>query len=98
MNTSENTPMLYKKQVTTEFLQKWQEMTDLLAALINVPAVLIMRYEQSTLEVFLSSNSPGNPYHVGEKSHWSGLYCKTVIESGEYLTNVSHFAKALFMR
>lgn len=85
MNTSENTPMLYKKQVTTEFLQKWQEMTDLLAALINVPAVLIMRYEQSTLEVFLSSNSPGNPYYVGEKSHWSGLYCKTVIESGEYL-------------
>lgn len=85
MNSTDHTPTLYKEQVTTEFLQKWQEMTDLLAALINVPAVLIMRYEQSSLEVFLSSNSPGNPYHVGEKSHWSGLYCKTVVESGEYL-------------
>ncbi len=71
--------------VPDQFLRKWQEMTDLLESLMNVPAVLIMRYDTSTLEVFLSSNSPGNPYHVGEKSHWSGLYCKTIIESQEFL-------------
>lgn len=78
-------PDYRQELLPADFLQRWQEMTNLLAALLHVPAVLIMRYETSTLEVYLSSKSPGNPYRVGEKSHWSGLYCKAVVQSQEYL-------------
>jgi hypothetical protein len=43
-------------------LQKWQSVVDILAELIHVPAGLIMRVVDSDIEVFVSSQSEGNPY------------------------------------
>jgi len=73
--------------IPEETLKNWQEIVDILAQLCGVPAALIMRTRESAIEVFISSKSEGNPYRAGESEHLneSGLYCETVIKSGERL-------------
>lgn len=61
-NTSENFP--------DWILEKWQGIADLLAEIIGIPAALIRRTENEFMEVFISSHSENNPYHVGEKEKW----------------------------
>lgn len=71
-----------------DFIQKkWQDIIDLMAKIVNVPAGLIMRIINEDIEVFLSSNTDNNPYIPGEKEHLlnSGLYCETVIKSSNKL-------------
>jgi len=77
--------------ISDGFLQKWQEMANLIASLINVPATLIMKTENNMMEVFISSQSESNPYRRGEKEHWHGLYCETVIKT----QNKLHIPNAL---
>ena len=71
--------------ISETHLNKWQEVADLLADILQVPAALIMKAENEFMEVFISSRSAGNPYHPGDKEHWSGLYCETVIKSQKKL-------------
>ena len=61
----------------------WQEIVDITAEIIGIPAGLIMRLKGSDIEVLVASNSEGNPYHPGDREHlWgSGLYCETVIKT-----------------
>src|ERR1700754_3349678 len=68
-------------------LARWQDMVDLMAELVRVPVGLIMRYTGPDIEVLVSSSTVGNPYHVGDREHFddSGLYCETVIKTGEKL-------------
>lgn len=68
-------------EIPQSFISKWQEIVDLLAKIIGIPAALIMKVENDFMEVFISSKSDNNPYHVGQKEHWNGLYCETVIKS-----------------
>ena len=65
----------------------WQEIVDLMAEIIGIPAGLIMRLRGPDIEVFVSSRSKGNPYHPGDKEHFrkSGLYCETVIKTQDRL-------------
>jgi GAF domain-containing protein len=76
-----------KIEIPPDILDGWQEMTNLLADLIKIPAALIMRYTESYIEVFVSSNGESNPYHPGDKEIlWgSGLYCETVLKTQEKL-------------
>lgn len=67
-------------QIPQNFTSKWQEIVDLLAKIIGIPAALIMKVENDFMEVFISSKSDNNPYHIGHKEHWNGLYCETVIK------------------
>jgi PAS domain S-box-containing protein len=67
------------------FMKKWQEIADLIALIINIPAALIMKVEDEHMEVFISSNTENNPYHPGDKEKWNGLYCETVIKSQKKL-------------
>ena len=67
--------------IPQSFISKWQEIVDLLAKVVGIPAALIMKAENDYMEVFIASKSENNPYHVGEKEHWNGLYCETVIKS-----------------
>ncbi|MFW6352553.1 MAG: PAS domain S-box protein, partial [Bacteroidota bacterium] len=67
------------------FLQKWQEIADLLASILEVPAALIMKNENEFMEVFTTSNTANNPYKPGDKEHWHGLYCETVIKEQKKL-------------
>ena len=56
-------------------------------------ADLIMKVENDVMEVFISSKSDNNPYRIGDKEHWNGLYCETVIKSQNKL-KVSNALKA----
>jgi GAF domain-containing protein len=68
-------------------LEAWQEIVDILAEIVGIPAALIMRLNDPDIEVFVSSNSEDNPYHPGdkEKLYGSGLYCETVIKTQDKL-------------
>jgi len=73
--------------IPEHILGKWQNITDLMANLIGVPAGLIMRIADEDIEVFVSSNTRGNPYHPGAKEQLrgSGLYSEHVINTKEKL-------------
>jgi GAF domain-containing protein len=80
MNMMKN---MVKMEIPTDILGNWQEIANILAELIKIPAALIMRFTDPKIEVFVSSNSEGNPYHPGDKEtlFGSGLYCETVIKT-----------------
>jgi GAF domain-containing protein len=81
--------MINKVQIDVplSITENWQEIVNILAEMIPVPAALIMRLDDPNVEVFASSKSDGNPYHPGDKEKiWgSGLYCETVIKTTEKL-------------
>jgi hypothetical protein len=62
-------------------LEKWQEIADLLAETIGVPTALIRKVDNEFIEVFISSHSENNPYLVGSKEEWNGMYCESVIKT-----------------
>ena len=68
-------------------LNRWQDIVDIIAELIDIPAALIMHLVDSDIEVLVSSQSEDNPYHPGDSEHFfgSGLYCETVINSNDKL-------------
>ena len=72
-----------KIEVPADFLANWQEIVNILAEMVKIPAALIMRFQNPHIEVFVSSNSAGNPYHPGDKEILlgSGLYCETVLKT-----------------
>lgn len=60
----------------------WQTMLDLVSEDEQIPASLIMRLSENTIDVFVSSNSLYNPYFIGDKEALGkGLYCETVIST-----------------
>ncbi|PCI37620.1 MAG: hypothetical protein COB53_05935 [Elusimicrobia bacterium] len=68
-----------------ETVEAWQEIVDILAELLGVPAALITKLSPTHLEIFTTSNSAGNPYKVGTKLSLGGLYCETVIRTKKEL-------------
>ena len=74
-------------EIPENIKNNWQEITDILANLLGIPAALVMRFTDPDIEVFVSSVSKGNPYHPGEKEtvFGSGLYCETVMRTKEKL-------------
>jgi len=68
-------------------LERWQEIVNLMADMLSVPAGLIMRILGEDIHVFVSSNTEGNPYHPGDHEHFwgSGLYCETVVTKNHEL-------------
>jgi GAF domain-containing protein len=69
--------------IDAETLSSWQGIVDLMAEICGVPAGLVMRITGDDIEVFVSSRTEGNPYHVGdaETLAGSGLYCEHVIKT-----------------
>ncbi len=78
-------PSVNHIEISSEFIVKWQKIVNIAADLLNVPAALIMKVDPPYIEVFSSSNSQGNPYHVGDREHLAGLYCETVIKNDDKL-------------
>jgi PAS domain S-box-containing protein len=73
-------------QVPSEILQKWQEIVNTIAGIMRVPSALIMKVEPPYIEVFVSSESNGNPYERGELAPLNtGLYCETVMKTRQAL-------------
>ena len=74
--------MHHRVQIPTDIVEKWQEIIDLVAEIVQVPSALIMRVEPPNIEVFVSSVSKGNPYHPHELACLNtGLYCETVMNT-----------------
>jgi PAS domain S-box-containing protein len=69
-----------KPDIPEEMIDKWQKNADLMAAVIGVPAGLIMKIYPLEVEVFLASATPDNPYKKGQRFSLDiGLYNETVI-------------------
>ena len=66
-----------------DVLEGWQNLLNLAAELLHVPAGLITRIDGSEIEVFLSSQAEGNPYPEGLKAPYpdSGFYCEWVAKN-----------------
>ena len=85
------TPDVDDKTIAT-----WQRVVDNLARIARVPAALIMRLDEEFIEVFVASDSEGNPYSPGDKEHWqdSGLYCEHVVKTRSKLAIIDAKADA----
>jgi|GEM_PF-4328581 len=73
-----------------ETIARWQNITDHLARVGNVSAVLIMRLheDEGFIEVFRASRNSGNIFHEGERLPYfrhCGLLCEEVISTGDSL-------------
>lgn len=73
------------RDIPQKFVELWQNLIDIIAKVFNVPAGLIMRVHPPTIEVFLKSNTIGNPYKKGERADLHGLYCNTVMRTQKML-------------
>lgn len=72
--------MIQPRIVPDEFLGKWQQTTNVMAGIFDVPAGLIMRVGTQKIEVLVSSHTQENPYEAGEEANLhTGLYCETVM-------------------
>ncbi len=75
-----------KPDIDPRMFIEWQDITDLVAKLCNVPSALLMRINIDTMEVISSSDHPGSPYQVSETAPLEGkLYCETVIKTQRHL-------------
>ncbi|MYN15415.1 GAF domain-containing protein [Rugamonas sp. FT107W] len=78
--------MVEQRIVSDDFLGKWQQTTNVMADVFDVPAGLIMRVRPQQIEVLVSSHTPGNPYEAYEKANLNtGLYCETVMATRSLL-------------
>jgi PAS domain S-box-containing protein len=78
--------MPHPTEVPSEVVEKWQEIVDLLAEIIQVPSALVMRVGPPNIRVFVSSHSEGNPYEQDEVASLdTGLYCETVMKTRQPL-------------
>jgi len=71
--------------IPEKVIQKWQNIVNIMAKIINVPAALIMKADPPCIEIFCSSESSKNPYKVGEREYLAGLYCERVISTKDKL-------------
>ncbi|MCX8043006.1 MAG: ATP-binding protein [Desulfobacterota bacterium] len=73
-------------QIPDTVIAKWQDILDLIARLLKVPAALIMRLDPPDIEVLVASRSEGNPFKAGDRSRLeTGLYCETVMRTNHKL-------------
>lgn len=79
--SSDSKPKIYEN-----IEKKWQSIINTTAKIVGVPSGLIMKLNEETIEVFLKSDTQGNPYEKGEEAKLIyGLYCETVIGTQEKL-------------
>lgn len=73
-------------EVPPTLLAQWQELMSIVSADCRVPAALIMRVLPSQIEVLVSGDGGGSPYHAGEQENLcTGLYCEHVIATRDRL-------------
>lgn len=72
--------------IPPKFLFKWRHLLNLATELFEVPVALIMRLNETNLEVLVASDNPENPYlELATENLNSGLYCETVLQTGREL-------------
>ncbi|WP_000035275.1 sensor domain-containing phosphodiesterase [Vibrio sp. RC586] len=72
--------------IPSTMLESWQNMLNLLAEMLKVPATMIMRVRHQDIDVLCSNTGSDNPYPVGMTERLGkGLYCETVINTRQLL-------------
>jgi diguanylate cyclase (GGDEF)-like protein/PAS domain S-box-containing protein len=75
-----------KPEISEKFIDKWQNILNLITDLVSISAALIMKINSESIEVFLKSENESNPYDIGEEVDLGeGLYCETVIGENKEL-------------
>ncbi|ENC6732015.1 EAL domain-containing protein [Vibrio navarrensis] len=73
-------------QIPEPMQHGWQRIVNLLADIVGVPAALVMRIHPQHIEVCRTSETPLNPYKLGDSETLGhGLYCESVINSNTEL-------------
>src|SRR5262245_39259337 len=75
--------MQHSIHVPSEIAHKWQDIADLLAAIMNIPCVMVTRAEPAAITVFVSSMPDDDTFGAGRVD--TEAFCKTVIETREPL-------------
>jgi signal transduction histidine kinase len=75
--------------IPLEFLEKWQRIVDLLAAIVRVPSAVLTKLEPphyTHYRTLASSNSNGNPFPIDQLFAMDiGTFCETVIKTNQPL-------------
>jgi hypothetical protein len=67
--------------IPEQMIARWQRIVNILAELLDVPAGLVMEANPPRHRVLVSSETPENPYEVGDDfTLHSGLYCDAVMD------------------
>lgn len=75
-----------KPEITPAIIKKWQNILNVTADILDVPAGLIMKITKKHMNVFIKSDNKENPYpEDGKDTLGHGLYCETVIGSDKEL-------------
>ena len=75
-------PLRDETTIPPELAHKWQQIVNLIADIVQVPASLIVRLVPPKLAIVVASESKGNPYGPGETYALdTGLYCEHVMKS-----------------
>ncbi len=71
----------WNQYIPEETIREWQGIVELIVRLSNARLGLVMRVIDDSIQVYVSSKTENNPYHVGDSAHLigSGLYCERVI-------------------
>lgn len=70
----------WNRDIPDESCKNWQRIVNLLTEIIKTPVGLVMRVHESEIEVFVTSDSQGNPYKKSEMADLNtGRYCETVM-------------------
>jgi len=68
-----------KPEIPESVQEKWQQIVDLVARIMDVPTGLLTRFTRENLEIFLASDTEGNPYGRDDKDSLGiGMFCETV--------------------
>lgn len=72
-----------REKLTEDVLKEWQNLLNETAEILGVPAGLITRVNGNEIEIFLSSETEGNPYPAACRSQYpnSGWYCEQTLKS-----------------
>jgi PAS domain S-box-containing protein len=71
--------------LTPDMLESWQSIVNTLAELCDVPAALIRRVFDTTMEIVSCSDVKDNPFHIGQKNPLEKLFCGHVVQRKERL-------------
>ncbi|MBN1648190.1 MAG: GAF domain-containing protein [Spirochaetales bacterium] len=68
-----------KPEIPEQVQQKWQKIVDLAAKIMKVPTGLITHLTEENLEIFVASQTKGNPYSRDDRDSLGiGMFCETV--------------------
>lgn len=67
--------------ISSDLLDKWQNIVELMAEVIEVPSAIITRIELPHGEVVRASRTEGNPYEAGMSANVTNHYCEEVVRT-----------------